>query len=92
EAEKVWLESVRGLAAGIAGFINVLDPAVVILGGGIARSGEALFRPLDQFLGSMEWRPGGHRAKIVSAQLGEFAGSLGAARRGILVNSRPTIT
>ena len=64
--------------------INILDPAAVILGGGISRSGPALFDPLQKHLNEMEWRPGGHRVNVLPATLGEFAGALGAARQGIL--------
>jgi hypothetical protein len=35
-ASEVWLRSVSALAAAIASFTNVLDPEIVILGGGIA--------------------------------------------------------
>lgn len=78
-ASKVWLESVRQLAAGIASLINVLDPAVVIIGGGIATGGgKRLFEPLAGFLDEYEWRPGGQRAQIVSAMLGDSAGCLGS--------------
>lgn len=80
-ATQVWLDSVRRLAAGIASFINILDPAAVIIGGGIARSGPALFDPLRRFLKDMEWQPGGYSVPLVPAQLGEFAGALGAARQ-----------
>ena len=34
----------------------------------------------------MEWRPGGHRVRLLPAELGEFAGALGAARRGLTAN------
>lgn len=78
-AREVWLKSVRALACAITSFINILDPEVVIVGGGIARAGEALFKPLDEFLAPIEWRPGGHQARIVPAQMGEFAGAFGAA-------------
>lgn len=78
-ASKVWLESVRQLAAGIASLINVLDPAVVIIGGGIATgAGDRLFEPLAGFLDEYEWRPGGQRAQIVAAMLGDSAGCLGS--------------
>jgi glucokinase len=80
-AREVWLKSVRALAAAVASLINVLDPEVVIVGGGIARAGAALFEPLTRFLDDMEWRPGGHRARLAAAQLGEFAGAWGAAYR-----------
>jgi glucokinase len=79
EAGKIWLKSVLTLARAVASFINVLDPERVIIGGGIARAGDALFGPLAIALDEMEWRPAGHRAQIVPAQLGEWAGAYGAA-------------
>jgi glucokinase len=74
-----WLRSVRALAAGIASLVNVLDPEAVIIGGGIARSGPALFEPLERILREMEWAAGGHRVRLLPAQLGELAGAFGAA-------------
>jgi glucokinase len=78
-ARAVWSKSVRALAAGVASLINVLDPEVVVIGGGIARAGAALFAPLAAELDRMEWRPCGHRVRLAPAELGEFAGAYGAA-------------
>lgn len=75
----VWEESIRALAVGIASFINVLDPEIVVVGGGVSRAGETLFEPLRRHLAKHEWRPGGHAVKIVPAQLGGMAGAYGAA-------------
>lgn len=83
-AREIWLKSVRALACAVTSFINILDPEVVIIGGGIARAGEPLFRPLAEFLEPIEWRPGGHQAKIVPAQMGEYAGAFGAAYNATL--------
>ncbi len=80
-ATTIWLKSVRELACGVASFINVLDPEMVIIGGGIARAGPALFEPLEAFVRPIEWQPGGHKVPIAPARLGEHAGALGAARR-----------
>ena len=77
-ASEIWLDSIRALAAGVAGLINVLDPEIVVLGGGIMAAGKALLQPLNQFLDEWEWRPGDHRVQIKVAQLGDFAGALGA--------------
>ena len=83
EAQRVWRKSVQALAAGIASLINVLDPEVVVIGGGISKAGTALFRPLNQYLAKFEWRPGGARARIVPAKLGDRAGAFGAAWNAI---------
>jgi glucokinase len=79
EATAVWLRSVYNLAVGITSIINTLDPEVVIIGGGIAQAGAALYDPLDRFLETLEWRPQGQRVRIIPAVLGEFAGTVGAA-------------
>jgi glucokinase len=78
-AKNVWLTSVRHLAAAIASLINVLDPEVVIVGGGIATGAkDLLFKPLQQALDEFEWRPGGNQARLVLAELGDNAGCLGS--------------
>lgn len=79
EASYVWLRSVRALACAIASFANILDPEAVIVGGGIARSGDALFEPLRRMVAETEWKSAGYQVKILPATLGEFAGAFGAA-------------
>jgi len=79
-----WRDSVRALAAGVNSLINSFDPEVILLGGGIAEADETLFAPLAQELDRIEWRPPGHRVRIVKAQLGPRAGALGAARQALL--------
>ncbi len=80
EAMKVWMKSLRALAAGITSFINITDPDAVIIGGGVARAGDALFQPVRKLVDEMEWRPTGYATKIVPAEMGEFAGAYGAAK------------
>jgi len=83
EATTVWLRSIFHLAAAIASFINAFDPEIVIVGGGIAKAGLALFDPLRKELDRFEWRPLGHTVQVVPAALGEKAGAIGAAYYGI---------
>jgi glucokinase len=82
-ATEIWYRSLRALAAGIASLVNVLDPEAVILGGGIAKSGPALFKPLQLELDRVEWRPGGSKVRLLAANLGELAGAYGAARNSM---------
>lgn len=84
-AAKVWLRSIHLLACGIVSLINIADPEVVIVGGGIASAADALFGPLQRELDRLEWRPHGRRVRITAAALGEYAGALGAARNAMLL-------
>lgn len=78
EAKALWLESVRYLAVGIVSLVNVLDPELVILGGGIASgAGDQLMQPLQAYLDDFEWAPGGHRIRLALASAGEWAGAYG---------------
>lgn len=83
EASSYWNRSVRALACAVVSFVNLFDPEAVVIGGGIARAGEALFAPLRHYVSDMEWQPGGQAVRIVPASLGELAGAYGAARRAL---------
>ena len=79
QAQAIWNTSLHHLAAGIASLINILDPELIILGGGITTGAkDRLFTPLQHHLDTFEWRPGGHQVRVVPAELGDRAGCLGA--------------
>lgn len=78
-AERVWANAIRALALALVSLINAFDPQRVVIGGGIARAGTALFTPLARELDHLEWRPGGARVEVVPATLGDLAGAYGAA-------------
>jgi glucokinase len=70
----------RRLGDGIAGLVNVLDPQVVVVGGGAVRAGDALLEPARKrcaaAIEGAAYRP---RVPIVEAVLGNDAGAIGAA-------------
>ena len=82
-AAEIWQQSVRALACAIGSLINVLDPEAVIIGGGIARAGAALFEPLESLVRGFEWQAAGHEVKLLPAQLGDFAGAYGSAANAL---------
>jgi len=78
-AKEIWLLSVRQLAIGISSLTNILSPEVVVIGGGIAEAGDALFLPLEKFMEQYEWRTGGNKVEIKKAAHHDLAGAIGAA-------------
>ncbi|MEN9576139.1 MAG: hypothetical protein RL514_3994 [Verrucomicrobiota bacterium] len=83
EAKAIWDRSVRALGCSIGSLINVLDSDAVIIGGGIARAGDALFGPLERYVRHYEWQAGGHQAKLLRAELGDYAGAYGSAANAL---------
>jgi glucokinase len=79
-AIEVLAEVGRRLGEGIAGMVNVLDPEIVVVGGGAISAGDLLLEPAREAFGSSVMAPE-HRpaVPIVPAQLGNSAGGVGAA-------------
>jgi glucokinase len=84
-ALRVWDQMLSDLARGLVSLINVLDPDLVLLGGGISVAGDELIQGLRQRLARWEWRPGGLGVELALAKLGEWAGAFGAAARAMQI-------
>ena len=71
----------RWLGEGIASLAAVLDPAVVVIGGGVSEAGDLLLDPGARGLRRPAHRAAGHRPvpDIRTARLGNRAGMIGAA-------------
>lgn len=77
KAREVWAEAVGWLAAGLAAFVVTMDPERIVIGGGLADAGAALFEPLEAALA--ERLVLGDAPPVVPAALGSQAGCHGAA-------------
>lgn len=77
EAGRTWDETLDALALGLTYPIGLLDPEAVVLGGGLAEAGPALFEPLGQRLDELLTFQ--HRPVLRHASVGENAGLAGAA-------------
>ncbi|SFC24135.1 glucokinase [Streptomyces aidingensis] len=75
-AGRVWQRAVDGLADGLLVGITLLDPDMVIVGGGLAEAGDTLFVPLREAVAARIAFQ--HHPTIVPAALGDAAGCLGA--------------
>jgi len=68
------------LALGLANLSAILDPEVIVLGGGMVEAGAVLLEPAREALAALV-EGGTHRPpiRLVAARLGERAGAIGAA-------------
>ena len=78
-AIEIWRETAQYLAAALAGIINVLNPELIVVGGGIANAGKYLFDPLRDMIKKRIFPFLAEKTRIVRAQLGEEAGIIGSA-------------
>lgn len=86
-------EAGRWLGQGIADIAAILDPSVVVVGGGVAAVGEPILAParsrFAQVLTGRRHRP---HPQIRAAALGAYAGIVGAADLARLQLERPSST
>lgn len=76
-ARRVWADAIAALSCALATYTMLLDPELVVIGGGLADAGDALVQPLGQALGErLAWRD---PPALVAAGLGSSAGTFGAA-------------
>ena len=74
---------IRYLAEGVTNIINIFQPEVLSIGGGVCNEGDALILPLVEIIEREQFtRKNEHRTKITIAQLGNDAGIIGAAGLG----------
>jgi glucokinase len=67
------------LGAACVSFINALDPEIIVIGGGISQAGDPLFEGIRRAIQQRAYSDQAKNVKIVPAQLGPYAGAMGAA-------------
>jgi glucokinase len=75
-AVRIWDETCEALACGITSIANLFEPEVVVLGGGVVRTGEQLLAPVRRAVGEQAICA---QVKIVAAAFGDAVGVAGAA-------------
>ena len=79
-AEEVVGDTAKFLGAGIANMINIFNPEIVVVFGGVTYAGERLFAPLRREVAKRAFKPAVAVCRIVPAELIGTAGVYGAAR------------
>jgi glucokinase len=77
-ALEVVRDTARFLGTGIGNLLNILNPDVVVITGGVTQAGEPLFEPLRAEVKRRAFRPAVDACRIVAGTLRSSAGMVGA--------------
>ena len=78
-AGEVMLETAKILGAGLANIVNLFNPDMIVIVGGVTRAGDYLFTPLRSEVRRRAFRSAEQACQIVPGALPETAGVIGAA-------------
>ncbi|HVA58169.1 MAG: ROK family protein [Gemmatimonadaceae bacterium] len=79
-ADEIVRDTARYLGAGVANLLNIFNPDVVVVAGGVTLAGERLFTPLGAEVRRRAFAPAVAAVKIVAGELPGTAGVVGAVR------------
>lgn len=71
-------DTARFLGAGVANLINIFNPEVIVICGGVTAAGDRLFKPLRAEVNRRAFRPAIERCQILPGEIKETAGVYGA--------------
>ncbi len=77
-ASAVWREATDALSSAITDLVNVFEPDLVVLGGGVTRSGDALLDPVRSAVLAAAMPPAARAVRIRLSALGDEVGVVGA--------------
>ena len=84
-AQTVIAHYIKYLSIGLVNIIKILQPEIIVIGGGVSAAGDALLKPLVKAVHSAaynKWVSSEQKTKIVIAKLGNSAGIIGASMLG----------
>jgi glucokinase len=78
-ALEVLREAGTWLGIGLAAFVNLFDPEVIVIGGGVSEAGDLVLEPARREMRLRSHSPARDLVEIREATLGARSGMLGAA-------------
>ena len=77
-ANEIISETVDYLGTGFSSLVNVFNPEVLVIGGGVAEAGDEFIARVERAIRGKAMKPVLRDLQVVRAQLGNDAGSIGA--------------
>ncbi len=79
EAIALITAAAHAVGYGIVNLLHILNPSVVVLGGGVTKVGPLLFEPILQVIQQRSFKRPAELVEVVPSQLGDDVGLIGAA-------------
>jgi len=77
-ASRIWNEAVYMYGVGVANIVNILNPELVVLAGGVINAGELFFEPVRRVVSERAMKALADVVEIVPAENGDLMGLMGA--------------
>jgi glucokinase len=78
-ARKLVTGTARYLGIGLGSLINIFNPELIVIGGGLTKMGDALLKPAIREAGRRSYQDAFKTVNFAAAELGDNSGVLGAA-------------
>ena len=78
-AKRIWREAGEYLGIALSGVINLLNPEVIVFGGGVAKAEELIFQPMKKEIRKRTFRVPFEKVKFTHTKFGADLGVIGAA-------------
>lgn len=79
KALEIITQAAEWVGIGLAGVVNLINPEIIIIGGGVSLAGDIIFNPIINEIKKRSLKIPGQFVKVVPASLGDFAGMVGAS-------------
>nr|MBA3825476.1 ROK family protein [Ktedonobacterales bacterium] len=79
EAVAIITAAARAVGYGIVNLLHILNPSVIVMGGGVTKAGPLLFEPIMQVIQQRSFKRPAELVEVVPSQLGDDVGLIGAA-------------
>ncbi len=89
-ARQVMHRSATLLGMAVSSLTNLLNPELIVIGGGVIKAGDLIFDPIRAEVARRAYKWSASILRIVPAELGDDAGIIGAARHLMLTHPAST--
>jgi glucokinase len=87
-ATEIVIQAMYYLGIGMANLVNLFNPEMIVIGGGLSNLGETLLDPVRRGIALHAFPTAAQQVRVALAQLGDDVGIIGAAGSALMLSQR----